>query len=132
MNNYLICYVDTDGSNRYAICENSYYINENNEFDVAAYAADNRLSAACITNVFDTKDNLIDKSRSEQERFEDMCENYGFSRDNYKAPVNDTCTGENFLLVGFLPQNTKYKALLRNVRTGRYTKTTVEYVKRRI
>lgn len=130
MTDYLVCYIDTDGVNKYTACDGSKYVDENDEFDTAAYAADNGLNVSCITNVFDRNDNLISKSHDEKERFESNCLYYGFSKEDYKSPVYDHCTGETLIFAGFLPHNRKYKAMLRNTQTGRRIKATLEYVRK--
>lgn len=132
MNDCLVCYIDTDGVNKYTTCDSSDYIDEKDEFDIAAYAADNGLSISSITNVFNKRDNLISKSYNEKERFENYCTFYGFEKGDYKAQVRYARTNEILIFTGFLPRNRKYKALLRNAQTGKCIKATLDYVKRNI
>lgn len=66
-----------------------------------------------------------------KQEFEKYAERYGFTENDYKAHLlTNNTTPEECELIGFLPQNTKYKCQVIRVSDGHRYKMTPEYVKK--
>lgn len=132
---YLILYTDEQGQNRFTECNDDKYT-ENGIFDTAAFIADHpnmRLdgSNTChIIGIHDTQTDLLNIIKREEEMFRDYCGMYGFAFDDYRRRVRNPISQCEGLFIGFLPQNRKYKALIRDVVTGRLTKASLSYVRK--
>lgn len=81
-----------------------------------------------IIGFFNIKSNLFDEDSRRHETFSKYCSLFGFCDNDFNALV--CCAGKTYRFIGFLPQNTKYKALLQNEITGTFTKATLQYVKK--
>ena len=129
---FIICYIDINNQNCYAICNDPSYVADNNTFDTERYISDHQTDVLAITGIYDTNTNLIDVNKREREAFERECRNYGFAPSDYKALVTNTSSEANYQFVGFHSRNTRYKLILRDTKTGRHIKSTLMYVQRHI
>lgn len=131
MQQYIITYYDTKTQmNSYKTCNDPGYIkNIGGEmtFDSQKYALDN--PDICIKGIYNASDNILWKNELQKEQFELNCGVYGFNQDDYRKVIHDNRDEEDYLFLGFLPSNTKYKALLLNIRTGLRTKATLKFVR---
>ena len=129
---FFIIYSDDYGNN-VDICNDSKYVKQGT-FDIPAYMKDHP-ARFDIVAVFDSCSNLIEQSNKNKCNFEKYCLTYGFDYSDYNAPVFKTVDGyitAEYVLIGFNPRNTKYKAILKNVNTGILTKATLGFVKSNI
>lgn len=85
-----------------------------------------------ILGFFNENSNLVNREDRQKQQFTEYCDRYGFKPDDFYRCVWQAETDTSYRLVGFRPQNHKYKVLLQNEQTGRYTKATVGFVKRNI
>lgn len=83
-----------------------------------------------ILGFYENKYNLINSDEHLKERFCRDCYLFGFVPEDYGTTFCSNTTPYTYKLVGFLPQNTKYKVLLRNLTTGGSTKATLSFVKK--
>lgn len=85
-----------------------------------------------IFGFYENKNNLINSDEHLKEKFCRDCYLFGFVPEDYGTTFCSNTTPYTYKLVGFLPQNTKYKALLRNLTMGGSTKATLSFVKKNI
>lgn len=78
-----------------------------------------------IIGIYDEMSNILKKNDAQRAEFELHCRYYDFLPEHYNCRVMP-----NYRFVGFLPGNHKYKALLYNETTNRYTKATLAFVER--
>lgn len=123
---FVICYINNQGNRQYTTCNDPKYI-VNSIFDVELYLHDN--PGMHIRAVFKDNDNLMSVYNHEKEIFYRNCTCYGFDFDDYRKPVIDT-TGTEYIFLGLLPNNHKYKALLLRKSDGRRIKATTDFVHR--
>lgn len=76
-----------------------------------------------IEYMFDLQDEQNNREIEQMERFNFYCHQYGFTKDDYKHPliIENKYKG---VLVGFLPQNTKYKCRIYVPTENKYYKIT--------
>lgn len=122
---YVILVKTADGI-RVDYCNNPHYIKSDNEFDVALYNANHPDKK--IIEIFDTEDGLLHNEQHEKQEFEKYCTMYFFNPNDYYKYV---CHNDKvYRFIGFLPQNTKYKARLFDTIRGCYIKATLDYVRK--
>lgn len=92
--------------------------------DIEEYCSRN--PSKTILYIFEEADNQVDIIDNEKLAFITQCKDYGFTPSDYKRKIKTPST--TYLLVGFLPRNTKYKFKLYNTKNGRYIKTTAKFV----
>jgi len=129
---FIMLYTDRDGLNRYMYCDDSTYI-ENDTFNVTKFLNDHpdmHFNDVHVTKIFNENDDLLTKMQTEEDRFKDYCNFYGFNTHDYGMRIRHPVTKEILLFVGFLPKNHKYKALLRNELTKKMTKATFSFVEK--
>lgn len=83
-----------------------------------------------ILGFFNENSNLVNRESIRRNQFAEYCYRYGFEPNDFNRRVYYAETETLYRLIGFRPQNHKYKVLLQNEKTGRYTKTTIDFVKR--
>ena len=76
---------------------------------------------------FKKSDELIYGSQCEKDEFVAQCGHYGFEASDYQRKFIGV-TGDTLMLIGFRPQNRKYKCKLKNMNTGHYVKAAPAYV----
>ncbi len=131
-NKYLILFVDEHCQNRFMYCDDKKYI-ENNNFNTAAFVNDHpelMINDWHIIGVYDSDTDLLRAAKNEKASFFNNCGVYGFAFDDYLRPIYNPNTQRRGLFIGFLPQNRKYKALIRDEITGRLTKASLAYVRK--
>lgn len=126
--NVMICYVDKNGQKGFAAFDGKNYF-EDDVFNIERYKLDN--PDIHIRAVFRESDNLVETYDREKETFYKLCSSYDFEPDDYKRLVIDK-QGNQYVFVGFLPQNHKYKAQLFRRSDSRYVRSTLEFVRRYI
>jgi hypothetical protein len=80
-----------------------------------------------LVYAFKKSDELLYGSQCERDDFMTYCGNYGFEQSDYERKFK-TRNGNTLMLIGFYPQNRKYKCRLINTDTGEPVKATVAYV----
>lgn len=83
-----------------------------------------------IMYAFDTEDDILSSGRAEVQAFAELCEQYGFTPENYNQAYCPQNGPDTYRLIGFIPKNRKYKCAVINTRTGQRMKATVDYVHR--
>ena len=78
-----------------------------------------------IVGIYEENTNLLTQDDNRRKEFEKYCYYYDFLPEHYNCRVMP-----DYRLIGFLPKNHKYKALLYNETTNRYTKATITFVTR--
>lgn len=78
-----------------------------------------------IIGIYEEEANLLTRDDNHRKEFEKYCYYYDFLPEHYNCRVMP-----DYRLIGFLPKNHKYKALLYNETTNRYTKATITFVTR--
>lgn len=81
-----------------------------------------------VDYIFDTDDCIIHKTDTEKDRFETYCRWYDFKPEDYKTRFYDK-SGDIFEFIGFKPQNTKYKCIIRNIATNATLKCRIAYIR---
>lgn len=109
------------------ICFNE---NNQNNFENAELINDFKATHpnAKIIYTFDTDDDIDTQLHLAETQFAKYCDNYGFLPSDYNATMLEK-NGNIQKLVGFRPQNTKYKCLAFDERTHKTYKCTPTYVK---
>lgn len=130
MSSVIICCKEPDENtgykNTYRTVENEKYFTSTGTFSVISYETDN--PGVKIMHVFDASQDIIHRASVEKQEFITHCHEYGFSESDYKRSFISPRTGNLTIFVGFLPRNTKYKALLVDTVTGVRIKATLLYV----
>ncbi len=121
---------NTGYKNNFRTVENSKYFTSTGSFAVDIYEADN--PGIKIIHVFDASQDMLYRDFIEKKEFISHCYEYGFDESDYKRDFINPRTGNKMLFVGFLPRNTKYKALLIDTVTGAEIKATLFYVQRNL
>lgn len=111
----LICYLNENSQKNYNIFENI------DEFK-------SKHPDCSIEYMFNLRDEQNKIEIEQMERFNFYCRQYGFTEDDYKHPliIENKCEG---ILVGFLPQNTKYKCRAYVPSENKYYKMTPKHCK---
>lgn len=126
---FIVCYTTPDGIRRFTHFTDPNYC-KTGEIDTTAF--NTYYPDAHIIAAFNANDNIFDKNLNEKSDFINNCRNYDFEPDDYHRLVSDNFGHPKYLFAGFLPRNTKYKALLFDKETGHYIKATLSFVERHI
>ena len=81
-----------------------------------------------VLYIFDEEADLKRQESRKSENFMTYCGYYGFSTNDYEAPMLDG-KGRELFLVGFSPRNRKYKCLAVDKHTGKRYKMTPAWAK---
>lgn len=81
-----------------------------------------------IQYAFDTQDDILSQKDQNQFVFEKYYSDFDFPADALYQKFK-TKSGEIFQFEGFFPRNTKYKCRIRNTKTNRISKATLNYVR---
>lgn len=122
---FVVCYETADGSRKFTHFVDPDY-RRNGEVNITAFKM--KYPDAQVIAFFSVSDNLLDKRTDEKTQFVNTCRNFGFEPEDYRRTISDNYGNHKYLLVGFLPQNTKYKARLFDKETGGYIKATLNFV----
>ena len=131
--NVTICFTDRHtGQDAFVDMINASAYFTNNKFDASKYTVS--FPDRMVRKVFYNNNNILLNEDIERDKFNLYCRDYGFKPENYLAEFTDVNNGisEDYIFVGFNPNNRKYKCLLysKNRKTG--IKATVNFVKKYI
>lgn len=80
-----------------------------------------------IVGIYNETNNLASLDARRRISFEALCKTYGFEPDDFNKHID-----RDQRIIGFLPKNHKYKVLLINDATNRYSKATISFVRKQM